>query len=119
MKKQIGSIILILGALCLVFMSGIFIGRCSLKSTKPQQTTVHSAAHSATSPTIRDKRININTADAQTLQSLPGIGEVLAQRIIDYRTENGPFTSVHDLEKVEGIGAKKVLDIIELIYVED
>lgn len=55
--------------------------------------------------------ININTADATTLESLSGIGEVLAQRIIDYRDQNGPFTSVDDLLDVSGIGDATLEDI--------
>jgi len=51
------------------------------------------------------QKININTADAWLLEALPGIGEVLAQRIIDYREEYGPFQQVEDLMQVEGIGA--------------
>jgi competence protein ComEA len=48
--------------------------------------------------------ININTASATELQDLNGVGEVLSAAIVDYRTENGPFTSVDQLEDVSGIG---------------
>lgn len=48
--------------------------------------------------------INVNTADAATLETLDGIGEVLAGTIVQYREENGPFTSVDQLEEVPGIG---------------
>ncbi len=51
--------------------------------------------------------ININRATAGELDSLPGIGPVLASRIIDYRKSNGPYTSVDDLQKVSGIGSAK------------
>jgi competence protein ComEA len=48
--------------------------------------------------------VNINTATKEELTSLKGIGDKRAQDIIDYRTKNGPFKSVDDLEKVPGIG---------------
>jgi competence protein ComEA len=48
--------------------------------------------------------VNINTATKEELTSLKGIGEKRAQDIIDYRTKNGPFKTVDDLEKVPGIG---------------
>jgi competence protein ComEA len=51
------------------------------------------------------KLVNLNLADAATLDTLPGIGPTLAQRIIDYRTANGGFRSISDLGKVAGIGA--------------
>lgn len=51
--------------------------------------------------------ININRATAGELDSLPGIGPVLASRIIDYRKANGPFATVDDLQKVSGIGSAK------------
>ena len=52
-------------------------------------------------------KVNINTASESELEALPGIGQVLAQRIVDYRTQHGPFRDVRDLLKVEGIGEKK------------
>ena len=48
--------------------------------------------------------MNVNTATATELEALPGVGEVIAQGIVDYRTENGPFASVDDLLDVSGIG---------------
>jgi competence protein ComEA len=51
--------------------------------------------------------VNLNTATLTELQTLPGIGEVLAQRILDYRTAHGQFRSVNDLRQVDGIGDAK------------
>lgn len=53
-------------------------------------------------------KVNINTADVNELDRLPGIGPALAERIVRYREENGPFTSVDDLLNVSGIGEKKL-----------
>lgn len=52
--------------------------------------------------------ININKASKDDLALLPGIGTVLAERIVAYRTANGPFQSIGDLLAVEGIGEKKL-----------
>jgi competence protein ComEA len=50
--------------------------------------------------------VNINTATKEELESLEGIGPVKSQAIIDYRTKNGPFKSLEDVKKVDGIGDK-------------
>ena len=57
--------------------------------------------------------INVNTADHQTLMELPGIGEVLAQRIIDYRRNHGDFSALEELMNVEGIGTKRLEAILD------
>jgi competence protein ComEA len=59
----------------------------------------------------------VNTASAADLEALPGIGEVIAQRIIDHRTANGPFTSVDQLVDVSGIGDAILDSIRELVTV--
>ena len=61
--------------------------------------------------------VNVNTASATELETLPGIGEVIAQAIIDHRTENGPFASVDRLLDVPGIGDATLEDIRELVTV--
>ena len=62
--------------------------------------------------------VNINTADVSLLdEKLPGIGPALAQRIVDYRTANGPFARVEDVKNVSGIGDKKFEDLKNLITV--
>ena len=51
-----------------------------------------------------DFPLDLNTASAEQLQTLPGIGEVLAQRIVDFREENGPFRLADEIRDVRGIG---------------
>lgn len=53
---------------------------------------------------LNTQKTSINSADMVALASLPGIGDALAQRIIDYRTKNGNFVAIEDLKKVSGIG---------------
>ena len=63
------------------------------------------------------EKININTATLTELQTLPRIGEKIAQRIIDFRKENGKFNATTDLMKVKGIGEKIYNLIKDLITV--
>lgn len=72
---------------------------------------VASAGSGATS------KVNINTATAFELEALPGVGEVIAQRIVDYRTANGPFGSVDELIDVSGIGESTLASMRELVTV--
>lgn len=61
--------------------------------------------------------VNVNTADAAALDTLPGIGEVMSAAIIQYRTEHGPFTSVDQLEDVSGIGPATLEKLRPLVTV--
>jgi competence protein ComEA len=69
-------------------------------------------------PATGSNKININTADAATLETLPGIGPALAQRIIDYRQANGPFARIEDVKNVSGIGDGILSKIQDLIVTE-
>lgn len=69
----------------------------------PQEEVGPGETQRATAPLV-----NVNTASQGELESLPGIGRVLAQRIIEYRETHGPFKAPEDLLKVRGIGPKKL-----------
>ena len=61
--------------------------------------------------------VDLNTADAQMLDELPGIGEVLAQRILSYREEHGRFEQVEELLEISGIGPKTLEGLRERVTV--
>jgi competence protein ComEA len=68
-------------------------------------------------PEEKPAKVNLNTADAETLQSLPGIGPSYAKRIVEYREKNGPFKRVEDLLNVQGIGEKTLERIRDRVTV--
>lgn len=76
----------------------------------PAEESVHATQPSQadTAPVHTAEKININTAGVDELDQLPGIGAVLAQRIVEYREANGPFSSLEALLNVSGIGEKKL-----------
>ena len=65
-----------------------------------------------------DNKININTADLSELDTLPGFGQVTAQKIIEYRQEHTKFNSIEELMNIKGIGEKKFNNVKEYIYVQ-
>lgn len=67
---------------------------------------------------LREKSINLNTAGADELVSLPGIGESTAEKIIEYRNKKGKFKKIQDIMKVKGIGQKKFDSIKEYLVIE-
>lgn len=62
-------------------------------------------------------KVNLNTADLVTLETLPRVGPAMAQRIIDWRTANGRFTAVEDLMSVTGVGDKTFEQLKKLVTV--
>ena len=70
-------------------------------SGKPTATPVEGSA-----PAGCERIVNINTAGLEELKTLPGIGDTLAQRILDYRETHGDFESVDELDAINGIGEK-------------
>ena len=85
------------------FAPAMFLGKPDLiavpNDARPQNQTKSGTPN-------KPELLNINTASAEELQTLPNIGETTAQRIIDYRTQHGDFSSVGDLQNVRGIGVK-------------
>ncbi len=63
------------------------------------------------------EKININTAPLEVLENLPRIGPKVAQRIVDFRKQNGPFKKIEELMKVKGIGEKTFARLKDLVVV--
>jgi comEA protein len=81
------------------------------------QQPANPAAPDVGAPIVSDGKININTASRGELTDLPGIGDTLAGRIIDYRAKNGPFQRIEDIKNVSGIGEKRYEAIEDRIKV--
>ena len=62
--------------------------------------------------------VDINRGSVEELQRLPGIGPVLAERVVRYRRENGKFATVRDMQQVKGIGVKRFAHLEPYVYVE-
>lgn len=112
-KAQITLITVTAAFLCVLL--GIFIGRNSTGNM-----TLYSGNGTASSGSAAPQatgKLDLNTATTSQLQMLPGIGQVLAQNILTYRQENGPFTSIDELTNVDGIGVKRLEEILDYITV--
>ena len=104
-KSEYGS--LILTVVFLLVISGVFWRVGPKPSSADYTVTTERTAAGVTpaaGPEAAAGRVNLNTASAEELQSLPGIGEVLAARIIEYREQSGPFACPEELMAVKGIG---------------
>ena len=104
------------------FIAGLFLGRNF--NRQPVQIQPLPAVTAAAVPPLSlmteptaPSIININTATVEDIQVLPGIGPLLAQRIVEYREENGPFETNGELMNVSGIGEKKLEEIWDYITV--
>ena len=74
-------------------------------------------SHSGSGASTQSELVNINTAETDRLETLPGIGPVLARRIVDHRQRSGPFDTVESLKDVSGIGDSRYQEVRELIKV--
>lgn len=100
-------------------MGGVLIERFESDAFIMETTAMEDdlAYTSDAEPVIAEK-ININSADADELDKLRGIGVSLAQRIIDYREKNGEFVTIEEIMKVPGISESKFADMRDFICAE-
>jgi competence protein ComEA len=71
----------------------------------PSAAMAQKASAQATSPAL--EKVNLNTATAEQLQTIPGIGAAMAKRVVEYRAKVGKFGKIEDILNVKGIGEKK------------
>ena len=64
------------------------------------------------------RRLNLNTATAEQLDTLPGVGPALAERIVEFRGQQGPFGAVEELKKVQGAKKTLVTSLKDYVYVD-
>lgn len=142
MKKQKIPILVLITCIFAAFVFGFFAGRnlnrtpVQIRTISPAPETTAAAieenhSESAAPETESESRenagsgdsvsfpININTATSAQLENLPGIGPVIAQRIVDYRNAYGPYTSPGHLINVSGIGEKRLAAIWDYITIGD
>ena len=107
----------------LLSLTAVFL--CGLLALSAQDRRAAETAGVETERTVAQEEIlgdltpvNLNTASAEELTQLPGIGPELAQRIVEYREGHGPFQTAEDIMLVSGIGEKKYEDMKDRITVE-
>ena len=126
LKRLAAFVIPALALLACGVMLGIFLmqtrtaGTICVQRAAPEEAaeSTQTVAEEAVDATA-DDRLDLNTATAEELQELPGIGEVIAQRIIDYRELCGRFLDPEQLMEVDGIGQAKYEKLRELVTVRN
>lgn len=108
----------ILLGLTAVFLCGLLVlarqDRLAARSSPLTAEPEHTVTAEEVTPVV-----DLNTATSEELEALPGIGEELAGRIVDYRAEHGGFSSVEELLEVPGIGEGKLAALEGLVIVEE
>ena len=106
--------------LILLGLTAVFLGGLLTVSYRDRTTAEVAVTAEHTLPEeVEVTLVDLNTAEAEELATLPGIGEGLAKRIVDYRTEHGPFEGPEGLMEVSGIGEKKLEELRDYITVSN
>ena len=118
-KKEVSVLLFLLSAF--LVGSGVRVWQRyfrALPKVEFKQSIQTSVLHDTTKVPLTKKTVDINTATREQLESIPGIGPVLAERIFVYRELRGKFQKFDDLCQVKGIGPKKLNKISKYLIIE-
>ena len=118
------KLLLLAGTMGFLFLTGLLQG-----PSQPTQSRASLVGQAGTSkervsepqprPLADVGRVDINHGSVEELQRLPGIGPVLAERVVRYRREHGKFATIRDMQQVKGIGAKRFAQLEPYIHIDD
>jgi competence protein ComEA len=112
---------MLVAAIAVVLWIGWPVPKEELSQAQPEQSIavqVPAMSPIPAMPTAKAaSKVNLNRASADELQSLPGVGPVLAQRMVDWRKAHGRYRTIDDLQEVKGIGKKRLEQLRLLVTV--
>ena len=115
-KRAISIVCMLIAALFVGFIAGAFAGTSSVIRLPPDADVTGEILPAP--PSDDTAKLDLNGVGKEDLMALPGIGEVLAQRILDFREENGAYTDIAQLKSIKGIGETLYEDLKQLVKIK-
>jgi len=126
-REQVGVVllagVLVMSGLLLIKQKDApptFTESAVINAPEPSSNVSEKPTDNSSQPVSNSKEttlVNINQASLEELDTLPGVGPATAQKILDYRVQNGPFPNIESIDNVSGIGPSKYAEIKDLITI--